>query len=55
MEQQQTLFVDDENNRPALAFGPREKEQIVELMAQVIAAVQKARKEVADDVVTSEG
>ena len=50
---QQPLFVDEEKSRIALAPSPQEKEQIMELMAQAIVAVQMARREVPDDVLIS--
>lgn len=53
--EQQPLFVDEEKSCLALAPDPQEKEQLVELMAQAIAAVQVARREVADDVVIFHG
>ena len=49
--EQQPLFVDEKKSRISLAPSPQEKEQLVELMAQAIVAVQMARREVSDDVV----
>lgn len=54
--EQGRLFDDVEAPPPlTVTLAPLDRERLVQLMVEVIVAVHRARKEVADDDVTTEG